>query len=293
MLRGMTGYGRTAAETRFGRLRVEIASVNRRHLEVVVTTPPRLASLVPTIRDCVTARVSRGQVKVSVEFDPTEEFSPRIELNMALIERLHEASREIAKRCAIGRKEAFALAWQHCRELPLLTVEEEVCDAGLADLVVALTEEALRPLLEMKGREGEAITAEIVQDLDRIARGVERIEELTFGLVGHYRDKLKEQIEQLLERPLEQEDEQIAKQVVLYACKIDTAEEISRLKLHLDQLRQRLRDGKAKPIEFILQELVRETNTLGSKASDGEIATEIIEMRSALERIREQIQNVE
>jgi uncharacterized protein (TIGR00255 family) len=293
MLRGMTGYGRAAADTRFGRLRVEIASLNRRHLEVIVTTPPRLASLVPAIRDCIAAHISRGQVKVNIGFDPTEEFSPRIEPNVALIERLREVSEQIASKGAVDQERAFALAWQHCRDLPLLTVEEESCDAGLSDLVTDVVKAALTPLLEMKGREGEAITSDIKRDLSSIATAVAKVEELTSGLVGRYRERLKEQIEQLLERQLEESDEQIAKQVVLYACKIDTAEEISRLKLHLQQVAQRLQEGKGKPIEFLLQELVRETNTLGSKAPDGEVATEVIEMKSALERIREQIQNAE
>lgn len=293
MLKGMTGYGRASAVTPFGEIAVEIASVNRRHLDLSFATPPALAYLVPRLRDLLSAKIGRGQVKVTLSFRPAEEYALRMEPNLALIDQVTQVSRTIAEQCGIDRERAFSLAWQQCGELPLLLVQEEACDCDLADQVIAVVDSALLPFLEMRTREGEAIGQEMDDYLAIIEEAAGKIKGLAPTLTIKYRDRLKEQIERLLEQPIDEGDEQLAKQVVLFAAKSDIAEELSRIELHTGQLRRHLKEGSAKPIEFLLQEVLRETNTIGSKASDGEIALLLVEMKSSLERMREQMHNVE
>jgi uncharacterized protein (TIGR00255 family) len=294
MLKSMTAYGRASLNTKVGHFVVEIQSVNRKFLEVNVFLPRELNQFDIELKKWLMPYLARGQVtiKVSVTFEGAVPFIVRP--NLPLARQLKSAWDEIAEELKLDVEE-FRLTLLETAE-GLLSYEENRAEEENYRVFLKQTlEEALRGFLQMKAQEGAGLQADIAQRLEKIRESLKVIEDKMPFATKKYREKLVARLDELVPGHVENE-ERILREIALFAEKIDIAEEVTRFYCHLghfEELMQSTALSVGKTLEFVLQELNREVNTIGSKSSDLDIARAVIDIKSELERIREQIQNVE
>jgi uncharacterized protein (TIGR00255 family) len=289
----MTTYGRGGIHVSQGRFIIEIQSVNRKHLDVLTMLPREFVFLDVELKKWLAAFVARGQVTIKltafIEGLPPFNIKP----NLVLAHQLKLAWDQIAE--SLQSEDKFELSLLQKTE-GLLNFEENREQEGIyRDLIRACFDEALKGFMLMKKNEGMALELDIRDRLKKMREVMQRIESKSSNATLRYREKLVERLEELLPGKVENE-ERILREVALYAEKIDIAEEITRFNCHLGHFEEVMKSTEisvGKTLDFIVQELNREVNTVGSKSSDMEIARSVIEIKSELERIREQIQNIE
>jgi uncharacterized protein (TIGR00255 family) len=293
MLKSMTAYGRASFHSRAGHFALEIQSVNRKHLEIHTSLPKELARFDSEIKKWIQPHVSRGQitVKLSVAFDETVPIV--VHPNIPLARQLKQAWDRLAKELDI--QESFHLALLKEAE-DLFTFEENSQDEELYQQSLKKTVEiAIEGFLRMKIHEGSVLQADILARLQKMRKWMLAIEQRTPYATRKFRERLTSRLEELLPGNIENE-ERVLREIAIYAEKIDIAEEITRFLCHLthfEELTQTNQGGVGKTLEFVVQELNREVNTVGSKSSDLEVARYVIDIKTELERVREQIQNIE
>jgi uncharacterized protein (TIGR00255 family) len=285
MLFGMTGFGRATGKGRLGEWSIEITSVNRRHLEIQPLLPSTLHSLLVDLRSWIASRVGRGQLKVQLSYEPSSEVRRSIRVEEATIREIGEAADRMASIGKIDREAAFGLIWSSCEPSPLAVGALLGGDLDpLREAIRPTVEAALEALIAMKRCEGESIEQEIAEAVEQLEGEISAIEMLAPEVVERHREQLATMIAGVANEEL------MARELLLFANKVDIAEELSRFRLHLGQL---TRIGGGKEGDFLLQELLREVNTLGSKASNGQITQHVVTIKRLLDRLREQMQNVE
>ena len=296
MLRSMTGYGRSHRENSFGRFTVEIQSINRKHFEIQTTLyPSALLRFESHMRKLTSGKLSRGQInlKVNINFDQTS--TQIVTPNLPLARQVKNGWELIAHdlKIPLDPKELF-----HSLALTpdILQFGEELEDEELLlTEILTVISEALDNLIIMREKEGQHLQQDISARLAKLNEWMLQISERAKGGTQKYYEKLKARLDELLGESIENE-ERILREIALYAEKIDITEEVIRFLSHVKQFHQLLANAEGasgKAIEFLLQELSRETNTIGSKTSDIEITRLVLDLKNELERIREQIQNVE
>ncbi len=293
MLRSMTAYGRASTQLPLGRFVVEVQSVNRKFLEVNALLPKELARFESEVKQWIGGVVARGQVscKVSAFFESSTPMV--VSPNIPLAREIKAAWDKIAK--AVGVAQKFELSFLadvggmfiYGEEMP----DEELYRQALKGVV----EKALESFLAMKAREGQHLLDDIAQRMYKLVQMIGQIALYAPDATKRYQQKLKERIEALVPGSVDN-DERLLREIGIYAEKVDIAEEITRFSSHLSQLDGLLNSAEVsvgKTLEFVLQELNREINTIGSKSGDMRISCQVVEIKGELEKIREQIQNVE
>jgi uncharacterized protein (TIGR00255 family) len=294
MIKSMTGYGVAEQDLPLGKVAVEVRSINHKYLDISLRLPRGFFTLEPKIRDLVKKSVSRGRVDLTMRIDPSATAIPRYRL---------EADTGLAEEyihLLDALKEKFGLKGEvtldhiaGVREIvPFLEVKE---DAELYwEGVAAVTQQALRALDDARRTEGEALAADLKGRLDEARRRTEEIKDRAPVVVDAYRERLRERVRSLLEGT-EFDERRFHQEVAYFAERSDISEEVIRMESHLRQFDAKLTEqGPAgRGFDFILQEMSREANTIGSKATDVDIAHKVIELKSELERMREQVQNIE
>lgn len=295
MLNSMTAYGRACVVNTLGRLTVEIQSVNRKHLEVNTFLPKELLRYDTDIKKWLAAAIHRGQVNVKI-FAVYDSLSPfKVTPNLPLAKQMQAACKQIEQELGLPSGKESALDLLACEPSLLLYEEDEHDEELYRETLKQAVMQALEHLMAMKKREGSALHADIQARSTRLATLIAGIAVKAPGATARYRQKLVERLEEVVPGSVEN-DERLLREVCLYAERIDIAEELTRFSSHLKQFDALLDAHKpavGKTIEFLVQELNREANTIGSKSSDIDIAHLVVEIKSELERIREQIQNVE
>lgn len=285
----MTGFGRSSIEALGGFLSVEVSSVNRKYLEIQFSLPREFLSFEPVLRRKVQEKVSRGQVNVRVSLLRASGLTVSVPPQEALAALKKEWEARAAA-LSLSPKEV-TLSFLANR---LAEQKEEVFSVDemtLSQLQLCL-ERALDSLVEMKRKEGEAMTLDIERRFANIEKELSRIEKEAPSATEKMRRKLSERMQEVC--AAENLDERLFREVALFSEKVDVSEEIARLKSHLSQSVPLKKGGlSGRKLEFLLQEIGREVNTIGSKALDVEISRAVIEMKSELEKIREQVQNIE
>jgi len=290
----MTAYGRAAVDHAVGRFTIEISSVNRRYLECAIDLPKELRAFEPDFRKWISSIVSRGQisVKVSAEFFGTSPLNAKP--NLQLARQLKEAWGAIARELDMPL-ESFKLEMLADVE-GIITFETNLQDAEtFRNILHSVVKSALKRLNDMKEFEGQALAAEISEYLDRIETSLQKIAVKAPTATHKFRKKLSDRLDELLAGSVENE-ERILREIGVYSEKIDIVEEVTRLESHSRQFRNLLNapvDAVGKTFDFLLQEMLREINTIGSKATELEVSQLVVEIKSELERIREQVQNIE
>ncbi len=295
MLRSMTAYGRALLATSFGRLSVEVQAVNRKYLEMTISLPKELSSFELEVRRWIAERVFRGQITVRIHAVFDQETPLHVVANIPLARKLKNAWDLIATAVGVDGQSAFHLEMlAHETELLRYEADSQGEQAYRTPLKQAL-DKALDQFMEMRLREGEALYRDIVQRLDTLKICIDRVAPTAVQATERYREKLLKRLEEFLPGTGENED-RLLREICLYAERIDVAEEITRFYSHLDQFHFQLASGTGnigKSLEFLLQELLRESNTIASKSVDTAVIHTVVEMKGLLEQIREQLQNVE
>jgi uncharacterized protein (TIGR00255 family) len=290
-MRSMTGYGRGEVDERGAKFSVEINSVNRKQSDVVINLPRDLAELETRIRQTVNREISRGRTNVLVAFHAANGDQP-LALNTELARSYHLAMHALQKELNAPGDITIATILQ---APGVMRAPEETLDADAAwPAINRALELALAELIKMREREGKHLAKDLIHRLKTIRTNVKQIRTLHPNVVTRYRSALLERIEKA-GLPLAMDDERIVKEIALFADRSDVSEELTRLDSHLSQFAHHLRSAEpvGRTLEFIAQEIGRELNTLGAKANDAEISQHVVACKAELEKIREQIQNLE
>lgn len=292
MLLSMTGFGRGEVRTEKGMLEVEIRSVNHRFSEISVRLPKFLASLEGRVRERLGSRLSRGKVSVSVSLEGEGGELGRLAINHEVAARYQQVLEELRQRYGVGGEIDLA----SFLTLPdLLTWErDEPGDEEGWNLLVPALDLAVTDILEMKRREGETLGRDLLTRLDGMADSIQRIEARVPEMIAGLRGRLQERLAEAA-ADLEYNRSRLETEIVLFADRTDCTEECVRLRSHLQMFRELVEapEPVGRKLNFLLQEMNRETNTIGSKAQDVGIAREVIGLKEEIEKIREQVQNFE
>jgi uncharacterized protein (TIGR00255 family) len=292
MIKSMTGYGRGEWQEDEKRVEVEVKSFNHRYLDISPHLPRRLNSLEAQVRNVIKQRVSRGRVEVSVQIEDSSLVEQRLELDVPLARDYHLALKTLQQELGIpGEIRLETLA--NFRDIFTRKEVETDLEREWASLQTAL-EAALRSLEQMRQDEGLALRGDFLGRLAAIEGMAREIEKKAPLALEACRDRLAERVQEL-SRGLPIDEARLAQEVAYLAERSDITEELVRIRSHLNQFREVL-DGSepaGRKLEFLLQEINREANTIGSKASDAGIAQVAVEIKSELEKMREQVQNVE
>jgi uncharacterized protein (TIGR00255 family) len=291
-MHSMTGFGRGSAATDTWQASVEITTVNRKQAEVVVQAPREVAELDARIRKTILAVVSRGRIQVSINIEKADSAAPDFLVDANLAMAFTAAFEALGK--TIGR-EVTPNAADYLRQPGILTLGNSGIDAEGAWLAIepALFH-ALGQLAAMRSREGADLKADFLSRMETLVSLTRKIATESPGRPLRQRELLTKR---LLDAGLELEsnDERVAKEIALFADRCDISEEITRLDSHFAKFQEYLHSSEppGRALDFLCQEIFREFNTIGSKANDASIAQTIVEAKTELEKIREQVQNVE
>lgn len=292
MARSMTGFGRGVATGEPGKVTVEMKAVNHRFSEVVFRMPRQFNALEDQAKKLILAQVTRGRVDVFVSWEAAAE-AKGVKVDKELALAYHNALKELAGE--IGSKSELSL--DTLARLPdVLSVREaEVTDEGIWSVLEPAVREALTNLIAMREREGAALVDDLTERLDRIESFRGAAAERAPQVVQEYQQRLTRRLEELLPQGNVVDPQRLVQEVALFADRADIAEEIQRLGSHVAQFRAALAEGEAigRKLDFLVQELGREVNTIGSKANDASMTGAVVAAKSELEKIREQVQNIE
>ena len=292
MLKSMTGYGRVKVENAYREILVEVRSVNHRYLDLNIKVPRIYGFLEDAVKKQASEVLARGKVDLYVSVRAKEGSDLKITPNMPVIDGYMAALQAIAQRYGMEQ----SVTPQQLLQMPdALAVDKEEADAEvLTAEVLDVLKQALNEHSTMRDREGKKLCEDIAYRAGLIRGYVDFVEQRSPVSVEEYRQRIAVRMEELLDGS-ELAQQRILNEAALFADKVAVTEEIVRLRSHLGQLESMLQSSVAvgRKLDFLVQELNRETNTIGSKANDYEIAKIVVEMKAEIEKIREQIQNLE
>ncbi len=292
MIRSMTGFGRRQAPWQDGFVTVEMRSVNHRFLEIACRLPRPLSPLEDSFKKAIQQRCTRGRIDITVTVQAGKGRAENVILDQSLAKQYHQALRTLKKSLKLSGSIDLALM-AGLREV-LSVSDQPTEDPKLAKIAQQLTTQALTDLEGMRTREGKALAEDMSARMQTIRGHKTLVAARTPLLAQEIFDKMKGRVEKLLGSEIP-DPSRLYQELAVYADRGDITEEIVRLDSHMIQFEQTLNraDSVGKTLDFLLQEIGREVNTIGSKANDAEIAGHVVQMKAELERIREQVQNVE
>ena len=293
MIKSMTGYGRARAMLHLRDITVEVRSVNNRYLDCTVKMPRMYAFAEDAIKQCVQQAVSRGKVDVYITVDASAADVAKVTVNRELAGQYAAAFRELAQVCG---QETYSVSPETLSRFPdVLTVTkaDEDLETVSADLCTVLRE-ALDAYNAMRAVEGKKLAEDISHRLDVILDNTARVEQRSPETVAEYRAKLTARMQEVLQSATV-DPQRILTEAAIYADKVAVDEETVRLRSHVAQLRTMLESDEpmGRKMDFLIQEVNRESNTIGSKCSDVAIAQVVVDLKAEVEKMREQVQNVE
>lgn len=295
MLKSMTGFGRGEFLDTEHRFIVEIKAVNHRYNDIVIKMPKTLGGLEDRIRRSIAGTLARGRIDVSIMSDVYVEKQRAVRVDKCLAQAYFQAMQELASACRLSVENVSV--YDISRYPDVMKIEETSED--LDELWPKLSEaidHALANLTDMRVKEGAHLEKDLLARIERIRGHAKAIATKAPDIVQDYRNKLFERIrEAMAETGFSPDEGRLLQEVAIMADRTNFTEELVRLESHLDQFKQILQNEGAvgRKLDFLLQEFNREANTIGSKASDLTVNNEVIELKSEIEKIREQIQNIE
>lgn len=293
MLTSMTGFGRGAASEDGVEVTVEIRSVNSRYCEISVRGPRALATYEQDVQAAVRKRLERGRINVQVELSEPGSTTADLELNADVVRQYAALLVDLRQVAGIEEPVRLEHMLQFSDVFTSRGVDEEA-ETRRSRLTFAALESALRSIVEMRQQEGVALRRELEHRVDLIESSLALVDERAPARLGEVRMKLRERVAEILGDDRVDPD-RIEQEIVMLADRLDVTEESVRLQSHIAMFREALAetDSVGRKLNFISQEMNREVNTIGSKANDPELARYVVTMKEELEKIREQIQNVE
>ena len=292
MIRSMTGYGSAKGQAGDLQISVEVKSVNNRYLDASVRMPRSFLFAEDAVKSAIGRHISRGKVDMFINVDSSAADDMSVKVNEALLKGYIDAINLISGKFGL---ENDLTAVSAGRFPDILSVEKKDLDAEeISAGLVSVAEEALRDFDAMREREGEKLCTDVLSKLETISSLVAVVEEESPRTVEAYRNRLREKISEVLSSAGVDENRILA-EAAIYADRVAVDEETVRLRSHMSQLRSMLAGGSpiGRKIDFMIQEFNREANTIGSKCQNSDIAHVVVELKSEIEKIREQIQNIE
>lgn len=290
---GMTGFGRATTAHESGAITVELKSVNNRFLKVSTRLPDAFNELETQVEARIRKALSRGSVYCAVQFE-RKQRGASFKLNTDLVHDWMPKLIELAN--DLGEEPPKLRDMLTMPGVVLEETERLAPDETLMNALLKTLDEALKALIAMRGKEGAALAEDMTRRVTLVAGHTREVEERAPQVVEEYRDKLRARIERLLKgTEVELEEAELVKEVAHFADRCDVTEETTRLEHHCEQFIE-VMGGKGevgRRLDFIAQEMLRETNTIASKANDAELATIAVAMKSEIEKVKEQVQNLE
>lgn len=292
MLRSMTGYGRSKYENDSREYTVEIKSVNNRYSDISIKMPRNISFLEDNIRKIISNSITRGKVEVFISFSNNSEKGKTIEINKELAKIYIEEMKELASEAGINSNIEVIDVMKMPDILNIKLNEDD--EKIITEELINCTREAIDNFIHMREIEGEKIKEDLEKRISLISKKIDKINSISTGLVNEYIVKLEKRINELL-KPNVVDEARLAQEIVIYSDKCSIEEEVTRMKSHISQFLSLIEkdNSNGKRIDFLIQEMNRETNTIGSKANNLEIINYVVEIKTELENIREQIQNIE
>ncbi len=292
MIKSMTGFGRCEVLKDSRKFTVELKSVNHRYLDVNIRMPKKLNFFETSIRTLLKSYADRGKVDIFITYEDLSQSQVWVKYNAALAAEYLKYLNQMAEEFSLDNDVRVSTL---SRYPEVFTMEE--CSEDEDELWNGLKEAlegAFSQFVEMRTKEGERLKEDILLKLDLLSEQIRFIEERSPQIIAEYRTKLEEKMRELLE-DTQIDDNRIAAEVILFADKICTDEEVVRLKSHIQHMKETLEEsnGIGRKLDFIAQEMNREANTILSKANDLDISNRAISLKTEIEKIREQIQNIE
>ncbi len=294
MVKSMTGFGRGEYNDGKRNMLVEIKSVNHRYSDISVRMPRRYQFAEDAVRSTIKKHLSRGKIDVQISVEYIAESDIKVELNKPLAEQYLENFKVL--------KDEYGVQGEVTLELlsgmpEVLKQSSDVEDEDeIRQSIIKATDAAAENLEKMRAVEGEKLAQDLLKRADLIKEMVGEIEVKAADLPGIYKEKLRARIDELMDGAAELPEDRLAQEVAIFADKADITEEITRLKSHMDQMKSIINESKGadgKKLDFLVQEMNREANTIGSKANDLGITEVMLRIKSEVEKIREQVQNIE
>lgn len=292
MLKSMTGYGRGKYECDSREYTVEIKSVNNRYSDISIKMPRNISFLEDTVRKLISNSITRGKVEVFVSFTNNSDKGRNIELNYDLAKNYIEAMKKLAEETSINSN-IEVIDVVRLPDVLNTTLDQEGENIITKELTKTVSE-AITNFIKMREIEGEKIKEDLQERIESVSEKINQINSISTGLVSEYIVKLEKRVNELL-KPNVVDENRLAQEIVIYSDKCSVEEEITRMKSHISQFLNLLEqtNSNGKRIDFLIQEMNRETNTIGSKANNLQITNYVVDIKTELENIREQIQNIE
>ena len=291
MVKSMTGYGKSSLSIDTREYQVEIKSVNHKYIDTNIKMPRIISYLEEDIRKIITSKLKRGKIDIFISFENYSKDGNDIQINSNLAKMYIQSLKKLAEEESISAN----IDVTEITKLPdVLTIKSNIDENQIKSELLQTVEEAINNLINMRQSEGERISRDILSKISQIEDKKQEIFVLSTGLIDEYVVKLEARIKEILKTE-EIDKSRLMQEVVIYADKCSVEEEITRLTSHIEQLRNLINSNEpnGKKMDFIIQEMNRETNTIGSKANNLEITNRVVDIKTILEDIREQIQNIE
>ena len=297
MIRSMTGFGRGEYSDEISKVTVEIRSVNHRYLDIYVKMPRRYSFAEETIKSAVKERLHRGKVEVSVSVDNIGKSDSDVRLDKELAARYYNVLSELKDSFDFGDESHVSLSLLSKMPDVIVTTPAAEDEEAMKARLLGATSKALDDFCSMREAEGEKLAADLCARADTIQAIRDSIEKRAPEIEKEYAVKFKARVEEILGGVYEVPEERIALEAAIFADKANITEELVRLGSHISQLRKFLqsdgREAVGKKIDFLIQEMNREANTIGSKSNDREITSNMLDLKAEIEKVREQVQNIE
>lgn len=292
MIYSMTGFGRGKVEDQGREMSIEIKTLNHRFLDVYVKLPRTLSFLEEDIRGMVQQHLSRGRVEVNVSYSSHRSDAVDVQVNQPLVDAYLSCFNKLAQERNLANDISISSLLHIPEAFVINEVEED--QETLREMAKTLMEQVLCQVKDMRRKEGENLKNDLLVRISKIESMVKCIEQRAPQVVDEYRDKLKNRLKDLL-RGSDLDENRFNMEVVYFAERCSITEEIVRLFSHLEQFRNALEASEpiGRRLDFLIQEMYREVNTIGSKANDLIIVNLVVDMKSEIEKIREQVQNIE
>ncbi|SHF31552.1 YicC/YloC family endoribonuclease [Caloramator proteoclasticus] len=292
MVKSMTGYGRGYSEINNRAFTVELKSVNNRYLDINIRYPKHLMSLEDKIRKFISSYISRGKIDVYISQDRFSKDDIEVKLDENIAKAYCDAFHIMSEKLNL-ENDITVSRLSKFQDVLSIEKKEEVTEEIWQVLSNAL-ENALNMFIDMRQKEGIKLSEDLITRCDKIAELVNKIDERSDLVVEEYREKIYQRISDFL-KDIEVDEARLLNEVAFFADKCNITEEIVRLRSHVKQFKESLNSDEpiGKKLDFLVQEMNRETNTIGSKSNDLTITNIVVEIKSEIEKIREQIQNIE
>ena len=291
MIKSMTGYGKANLIKDERIYQIEIKSVNHRYLDINIKLPKVISYLEEDIKKSISSKIKRGKVDVFVNFENYSSEGKNIKINTQIAKMYISELKKLAEQeNLLSNIEVTEIS----KYPDVLNIQNTQDDEIIRQEVLEVTQNAVEQLVKMREIEGKRIAEDLLARLEQIKTNITEISSISTGLIQEYVVKLETRIKELLQNQ-DIDESRLAQEVVIYADKCSVEEEITRLNSHLSQFSNLLNSNEAigKKLDFIIQEMNRETNTIGSKANNLQITNDVIDLKTGIEDIREQVQNIE